>query len=59
MDLLVPYADGSSLSELYDIAGDLEREETAEGVLVRAQVPAVAAVRFERFVRNGAAPDES
>ena len=49
IDLLVPYAEGGSLSELHDVAGELEREDTAEGVRVRARVPAAAAARFERF----------
>jgi GTPase len=53
MDLLVPYAEGGSLSELHELAGELEREDTAEGVRVRARVPAAAAPRFERFSSNG------
>jgi GTPase len=53
MDLLVPYQDGGSLSELHELAGELEREDTAEGVRVRARVPAAAAPRFERFSSNG------
>ena len=53
MELLVPYEEGGSLSELHELAGDLEREETADGVLVRARVPAGAAARFERFSVNG------
>jgi GTP-binding protein HflX len=54
LDLLVPYEEGGSLSELHDVAGELEREDTAEGVRVRARVPAGAAARFERFSVNGA-----
>jgi GTP-binding protein HflX len=53
MELLVPYDEGGSLSELHELAGELEREETEEGVLVRARVPAGAAARFERFSVNG------
>jgi GTP-binding protein HflX len=53
MELLLPYAEGGRLSELHDVAGDVEREDTAEGVLVRARVPASAAARFERFALNG------
>jgi GTP-binding protein HflX len=53
MELLLPYGEGGSLSELHDVAGQVEREDTPEGVLVRARVPAVAAARFERFARNG------
>jgi GTP-binding protein HflX len=53
MELLVPYEEGGSLSELHELAGELEREDTAEGVRVRARVPATAAPRFERFSSNG------
>ena len=53
MELLVPYAEGGSLSELHDLAGELDREDTERGVLIRARVPAGAAVRFERFELNG------
>jgi GTPase len=53
MELLVPYRDGGTLSELHDLAGELEREDTPEGVRVRARVPASAAPRFERFSQNG------
>jgi len=53
MDLLVPYDEGSRLSELHDVAGEMEREDTAEGVVVHARVPAAAVSRFERFVVNG------
>ncbi|HET8822631.1 MAG TPA: GTPase HflX [Thermoleophilaceae bacterium] len=53
MELLVPYEEGGSLSELHDLAGELEREDTAEGVRIRARVPASAAPRFERFSENG------
>jgi GTP-binding protein HflX len=53
MELLVPYGEGGSLSELHDLAGEMEREDTAEGVRVRARVPAGVAPRFERFEVNG------
>jgi GTPase len=53
MDLLLPYEEGGTLSELHELAGELERTDTAEGVLVRARVPAAAAPRFERFELNG------
>jgi GTPase len=54
MELLVPYREGGTLSELHELAGELEREDTAEGVRIRARVPAAAAPRFERFSENGA-----
>jgi GTPase len=53
MELLVPYGEGGTISELHDVAGELERTDTAEGVRVRARVPAAAAARFERFSTNG------
>lgn len=53
VELLVPYDEGGRLAELHDIAGDVEREDTADGVRVRARVPATVAARFERFARNG------
>ncbi len=56
MELLVPYEEGGSLSELHELAGELEREDTAEGVRVRARVPAAVVQRFERFTVNGARP---
>jgi GTP-binding protein HflX len=56
MELLVPYGEGGRLSELHDLAGEMEREDTAEGVRVRARVPAGVAARFERFEVNGKHP---
>jgi GTP-binding protein HflX len=53
VELLVPYEEGGSLSDLHQVAGQLEREDTADGVRVRARVPAGAAARFERFSVNG------
>jgi GTPase len=53
VDLLVPYTAGDRLSELHEVAGDVEREDTAEGVHVRAKVPAGLVHRFSEF-DNGA-----
>jgi GTP-binding protein HflX len=53
MELLVPYDEGGSLSELHELAGELDREDTARGVLIKARVPAGVASRFERFELNG------
>jgi GTPase len=47
VELLVPYGDGALLSALHEAAGDLEREDTPEGVHVRARLPEALAVRFE------------
>ncbi len=50
LDLLVPYSSGASLAELHEVAGELARDDTAEGVRVHALVPARLAARFARFV---------
>ena len=39
VELLIPYAEGGRLHELHEVAGDLERTEREDGVLVRAKVP--------------------
>jgi GTP-binding protein HflX len=44
------------LAELHELAGDLEREDGAEGVVVRARIPAAVAHRFADFALNGAGP---
>jgi GTPase len=56
VELLVPYERGAVLSELHDLAGDLEREDTAAGVLVRARVPASVAERLRPYDLNGRRP---
>jgi GTP-binding protein HflX len=49
VELLVPYADGGSLAELHELAGEVSRQDTPEGVRVRALLPAQLAARFARF----------
>jgi GTPase len=56
VELLVPFERGSLLSELHDVAGDLEREDTPEGVRVRARVPAGVAARLRPYELNGRRP---
>ena len=55
IELLLPYTEGARLAELHELAGDLEREDTPEGVRVRARVPGPVAERFARFAVDGAA----
>jgi GTP-binding protein HflX len=50
VELLVPYAHGGSLAELHEVAGEIARRDTPEGVRVRALVPARLAARYARFV---------
>ena len=54
IDLLVPYDEGSRLAELHELAGDLEREDTPEGVRVRVRLPAGVAARFAPYRLDGA-----
>ncbi|HEY7960359.1 MAG TPA: GTPase HflX [Solirubrobacteraceae bacterium] len=49
VELLVPYAHGGSLAELHEVAGEIVRQDTPEGVRVRALVPRRLAARFARF----------
>ena len=49
VDLLVPYANGGSLAELHELGGEIARQDTPDGVRVRALVPARLADRFARF----------
>jgi GTP-binding protein HflX len=49
--LLVPYADGARLAELYALGAPIEeRRDEAEGVFVRARLPRRDLVRFASFV---------
>jgi GTPase len=47
VELLIPYAEGGRLHELHEIAGNLERTERADGVLVKAKVPVAELHRFD------------
>jgi GTPase len=47
IELLIPYAEGARLHELHEIAGDIERSEREDGVLVRAKVPVAELHRFD------------
>jgi GTP-binding protein HflX len=52
VELLIPYREGGRLAELHELAGDLEREETPDGVRVLARVPAAVAARYQPFARS-------
>jgi GTP-binding protein HflX len=53
VELLVPFSEGGTLSELHDLTGEIERTDTPEGVHVTARLPAVVAERFDRYAVNG------
>jgi GTPase len=55
VELLIPYQEGGRLAELHEVSGDLEREETSEGVRIRARLPATVAARYERFALSARA----
>ena len=56
LELLIPYREGGRLHELHELAGEIEREDREDGVLVRARVPAAEAHRFADLEVNGASP---
>ena len=47
VELLIPYSEGGRLHELHEVAGDLERTDRADGVLVHARVPSAELHRFD------------
>jgi GTP-binding protein HflX len=53
VELLVPYSEGGRLHELHELAGELERTDRGDGVLVRARVPAAELHRFRDLSVNG------
>jgi GTP-binding protein HflX len=54
VELLLPYREGGRLAELHELAGDLERVDTPEGVRISARLPAGVAARFAPFTLSGA-----
>jgi GTPase len=49
VELLIPYDAGARLAELHAVAGDLEREDTPDGVRVMAKLPAAVAARYQDY----------
>jgi GTP-binding protein HflX len=49
VELLFPYQEGGRLAELHELAGDLVREETADGVRVTARLSPAVAARYQPF----------
>jgi GTP-binding protein HflX len=49
VELLLPYDEGGRLAELHELAGDLQREDTADGVRVTVRLPAGVAARYAAF----------
>jgi GTPase len=53
VDLLVPFREGSVLHELHEIAGDLDRTDTPDGVRIAVRLPQPVAARYGRYAANG------
>ena len=53
VELLVPFSQGGLLNELHELAGEMEREDTPEGVRITARIPTVVAERYGRYAVNG------
>ena len=49
VELLVPHGEGAVLAELYGLGSPIEREDEAEGVRVRAHLPAGVAERYASY----------
>ncbi len=53
IELLIPFDEGARLAELHELAGDLEREDTPDGVRVIVRLPATIAARYQPFALDG------
>jgi GTPase len=53
VQLLVPHAQGAALAALYALGAPIEREDTADGVVIRAHLPSAEARRFKAFRTDG------
>ncbi len=49
IELLIPYEDGGRLAELHELAGDLTREDTPDGVRVSVRLAPPVAARYAPF----------
>ena len=56
VELLVPVLRGRRCSRAARARGDMEREDTPEGVRVSARIPTVVAERYGRYAVNGNRP---
>jgi GTP-binding protein HflX len=56
VELLIPYEEGARLAELHEVAGDLERHETPDGVRVLARLPGTVAARYQPFALRDRVP---
>jgi GTP-binding protein HflX len=52
VELLIPYDQGGQVALLHELDGELQREETAAGIRIRARLSAAAAARYGRYSAN-------
>ncbi len=55
VELLIPFGDGARLAELHELAGDLVREDTPDGVRVMARLRPAVAARYRDYAPTPAA----
>jgi len=53
VELLLPYDAGRHLAELHELAGDLKREDTPDGVRVSVRLAPTVAARYSRYSLTG------
>jgi GTP-binding protein HflX len=53
VELLLPHGQGRELAALYALGAPIEREDTAQGVVIRAHLPEAEARRYARFRTDG------
>ena len=56
LEVLVPYARGSIVSEIYDVGREVEQEAGPDGTLIRALVPPVDAARITAALNGDLRP---
>jgi GTP-binding protein HflX len=49
VELLVPYADGEAIAQVHRHGGQVDREDRADGVLLRTSLPSVLAQRLSAY----------
>ena len=53
VELLVPFSEGGLLSELHDVAGEMEREDTPEACACTLGSPPSSPTAYSRYAVNG------
>ncbi len=56
VELLVPHTDGGALASLYALGAPIERDDTPDGVVIRAHLPEAEARRYAAFRTDRGGP---